>query len=205
MQINKEAECEIIKRQMSKTQQDWIQYFNNKGEKMISTPDIYRVAKEEKKGLIESLQKDFKDKWIVTSTRIVYNKDNLDAKIIHDIGSTIVKSKKYNLEVPVYDGELVKENSETEAYLQTLFDTKDNLAEILKVMKRFGEDRKLYLWTPSQSSRASKQVRSVVLYWFDLFGRFDVVGVNWFGDDCGFSRGVVVESAKQTKKSRGTK
>lgn len=33
MQINKEHECEIVKKSISKTQKDWIEYFNKKGEK----------------------------------------------------------------------------------------------------------------------------------------------------------------------------
>ena len=46
MQIKKESECEVVKIQLKKTQKDWVEYFNNKGEKMISAADIYRVAKE---------------------------------------------------------------------------------------------------------------------------------------------------------------
>ena len=76
MQINKEPECEIIKKKIRKNQKDWIEYFNNKNMKMISAPDIYRVAKQENKTIIESLKKDFDESWEVTSTRIIYNKDN---------------------------------------------------------------------------------------------------------------------------------
>ena len=198
MQINKEAECEVIKKQIRKTQKDWIEYFNSKNMKMISAPDIYKV---ENKTVIESLKKDFKENWEVTSTRIIYNKDNLNAEIIHDVDSNVVKPKKYKVKIPVFD-ENFKQDSETEKYLQALFDTKDSLDKILKVLKKFGKDKKLTLWTPSQSSRESNQVRSVVLG-FLVFGRFDVDGDGWIDNYYGLSRGVIVNSAKQTKKLRG--
>ena len=201
MNINKEAESEIIKQKLKKTQKDWIDYFNSKGEKMISAPDIYRVAKEENKNMIDSLKKDFKEKWIVTSTRIIYNKDNLEGEIIHDVDSKLVIPKKYKIIIPIIQDE-AKQDKETEAYLRALFDTKDTIDLILKVLKRFDKDRKIYLWTPSQSSRADKQVRSVGLGFCD-FVRFGVVGDGWVGDSLGLSRGVIIYSAKQTKKSRG--
>ncbi len=201
MKINEERESEIIKTELRKTQKDWIEYFNNKNLKMISASDIYRAAKQENKSIIESLKEDFKESWEVTSTRIIYNKNNLNAEIIHDADSTIVKPKKYKVKVPELSGEF-KQDSETEKYLQALFDTKDNIDKILKVLKKFGRDRQLRLWTPSQSLRAEKQVRSVDLG-FGVFGRFDVIGSCWFYDYDGFSRGVIANSAKQSKKSRG--
>ena len=198
MQINKEAECEIIKNQIKKTQEEWIDHFNNKREKMVSTPDIYKVKN---KTIIQSLKGDFKEGWEVTSTQIIYNKDNLKAEIIHNVKSKVVKSKKYKVEIPIFNGDF-KQDPKTEKYLQALFDTKDNISKILKVLKKFGKERKLRLWTPSQSSRKNRQVRSVELD-FDGFFRFDVVGYFWIDDDGGFSRGVLVNSAKQTKKIRG--
>ncbi len=201
MQINKEHECEVVKKSMKKNQKDWIDYFNNKGEKMISAPDIYRVAKKGNKTLIESLKEDFKDSWEVTSTRIIYNKKNLQAEIIHDADSKIAKPKKYKVKVPILSGNF-EENKETEKYLQVLFDTKDSIDKILKTLKKFGKDRKIRLWTPSQSSRKDKEFRSVELY-FGGFGRFDVYGYVWFVVSEGFSRGVIIDSAKQTKKIRG--
>ncbi len=198
MQINKEHECEVVKKSMSKTQKDWIDYFNNKGKKMISAPDIYKVAN---KGIIESLKKDFKEDWEVTSTRIIYNKKNLNAEIIHNVESKVVKSKKYKVKVPILNGNF-EENKETEKYLQALFDTKDNLDKILKTLKKFGKDKKIRLWTPNQHDRKKRQFRSVVLF-FSGFDWFVVGGYYWFGNVEGFSRGVIISSAKQTKKIRG--
>ena len=199
MQINKERESEIVKKELRKAQKDWIDYFNSKNMKMISAPDIYNVAKQENKTIIQSLKKDLEENWEVTSTRIIYNKDNLNAEIIHDVDSKIVKPKKYKVKIPELNGDF-KEDSETEKYSQALFDTKDNLDKILRVLKKFGKDKELRLWTPNQSSRKDKQVRSVGFY-FDVFVRFGVVGDCWFVDDGGLSRGVIVDSAKQSKKS----
>ena len=200
MQINKEPEYKITKTKMRKTQKDWIEYFNSKNTKMISAPDIYNVAKKENKAIIESLKKDFEDNWEVTSTRIIYNKDNLNAEIIHDAESNIVKPKKYKVKVPELTGSF-KQDSETEKYLQALFDTKDSIDKILKVLKKFGKDKQLRFWTPSQSSRKDKQVRSVELFF--NFGRFGVGGYGWFDDYGGLSRGVITNSAKQSKKIGG--
>ena len=198
MQINKEHECEVVKKSMSKTQKDWIDYFNNKGQKMISAPDIYGAVNKE---LIESLKEDFKGDWEVTSTRIIYNKNNLQAEIIHNADSKIAKPKKYKVKIPILNGEF-EENKETEKYLQALFDTKDNIDKILKTLKKFRKDKKIRLWTPDQSSRETKPIRSVGLY-FSVFVRFNVSGNNWFDYSEGYSRGVIIDSAKQTKKTRG--
>ncbi len=201
MQINKEAECETVRTQLEKNQKDWIKYFNNKNTKMISAPDIYTVAKKGNKTILESLKKDFKESWEVTSTQIKYNKKRLNAEIIHDVESKVVKPKKYKVKVPVLSGDF-KQDSQTEKYLQALFDTKDSISVILKTLKKFGKNKTIRFWTPTQSSRGSKSIRSVGLC-FVGFGGFGVGGYGWFGGDIGLSRGVIVDSAKQTKKLRG--
>ena len=205
MQINKERESEIVKKDMKKTQKDWIKYFNDNNIKMISAPDIYRAKN---KAIIESLKKDFNDSWEVTSTRIIYNKNNLNAEIIHDADSKVAKPKKYKIKIPILNGDF-EENKETEKYLQALFDTKDSIAKIIKVIKKFGKDKKIRfwtpnqsgLWTPNQSDRKSRPIRSVGLCFYGFV--FVVSGDVWFGGSGGLSRGVIIDSAKQTKKSRG--
>jgi len=201
MQINKEHETEVIKTDLKKNQKDWIEHFNQKGQKMISAPDIYQTAKKEDKTLMESLKQDFKDSWVVTSTRIIYNKEDLNAEIIHDFDSKIVKEKRFNVKINEYR-EIIKEDSETEAYLQALFDTKDDINTIIKVIKRFDNQKNIYLLTPSQSSRADRPIRSVRLYFY--FDGFYVDGGSWIGNyGGGLSRGVLVSSAKQNTKKKG--
>ena len=79
--------------------------------------------------------------------------------------------------------------------------TKEEIVNFLVTLSG-KKEKKIRFWTPSQSSRKDKQVRSVELYFYD-FGRFYVGGNCWFGDSSGLSRGVIVDSAKQTKKIRG--
>ncbi|KKN62138.1 hypothetical protein LCGC14_0515140 [marine sediment metagenome] len=203
MQINKESECKIIKKPMIMTQEKWVNHFNNEGEGMVSAPNIYQTAKTGNKALIESLKQDLKKEGIMTSSQIRYNKKTLFAEIIHNVGSKFAKIKKYKVEIPVFDGDF-EENTKTEKYLQALFDTKGSIDKILKTLKKFGKDKKLRLWTPDQSYRKKRPIRSVVLC-FDGFDRFYVGGDGWFDDSEGLSRGVIIDSAKQTKKRRKSK
>ncbi len=197
MQINKE--CEMIKKPLKMTQEEGVKHFNNKGLKMISAPDVYNVAKTNHKTLIRSLAKDFKDDYLVTSTQIKYNIKTLIAEITHDVKSVVVKPKKIKVKIPVLQGNF-EQDSETEKYLQAQFDTKDSLNIILKNLKKFDKKRELRLWTPTQSERESRPIRSVGLY-FDVLGRFGV-DADWFDGNCGFSRGVIINSAKQSKKNK---
>ena len=198
MQINQETESEVVKKPLIKTQKDWIVHYNNKGEKFFSAADAYRAAKEEKKAVMESVAKNCKDRWELTSTQINYKEDEY-ADIIHDAGSTIVNPKIIqNVKIPHYDGVEAKQDETTEKFLQALFNTEDRIDEILRVMKRYDPSRRLFIWTPDKSLRASRPVRSVELSFGD-FGRFDVYGDDWLDGWSGFSRGVKVKSAKQTE------
>ena len=201
MEINKEHESKIIKEPMRMNQEDWIKHFNSEGMGMISAPNLYQTAKTGNKTLMESLNQDLKDGVIITSSQIRYNKKTLFAEIIHNVESKYAKIKKYKVKVPILNGNF-EENKETEKYLQALFDTKDNLDKILKTLKKFGKDKKIRLWTPDQSSRERKPVRSVGLC-FDDFDGFSVDGDDWFDVSGGLSRGVIIDSAKQSKKIRG--
>ena len=199
MQINNEAETEVVTKKLRMTQQDWITHFNKKGEKMVSAADLYSLAKEDNKELLKSIQKDF-EYYVVTSTRINYIKDSLDAEIIHDFGSTVAKPKATNVKIPIFEGDF-EENSETEMYLQALFDTQDSLQDIQKNLEVLSNNGKLRLWTPDQGMRNRRQERAVWLCFFGD-GRFNVDGDNWIDGDDGLSRGVksLVPSAKQTAK-----
>jgi hypothetical protein len=66
------------------TQKDWIAKFNSqegefKGKRMITAPDVYQAGRSGSKDLLASLQDDFGDSWVVSGTRILYNKgDNAE-------------------------------------------------------------------------------------------------------------------------------
>jgi hypothetical protein len=183
--INQEPEYE--KKPMKKTQREWIQYFNEKKEKMISAPDYYNAFNSKDNRLIESLKKDFKDYWEITSTQIHYNKDNLKATIIHDAESEVVTPKLIEVEVPVLSGTNFEKNESLEKYLQALFDTTDKLDIILEVLKSVDKEKHLWFYTLSQGSRNSNPVRAVRLY-FDDSG-FVVLGDGWTDGGNGGSRG----------------
>ncbi len=187
-----------------RTQEQWVDYFNAEKKTMISVPDIFQLVKEKNTETIKSLRKDFKDYWLVTSTRIVYDKNNLSAKIIHNADSNVVKQKEINLkEVPVCRPTYLKELLETItglSYIRALLDnekaTKEQITNFFVALSG-KKEKNIRFWTPTQSLRKDRQVRSVVLF-FDGFVRFDVGGY-WFDDDVGLSRGVIVDSAKQSK------
>ena len=188
-----------------RTQEQAIDFHNERKERMLSMPDIFQIVKENNTEAIESLRKDFKDYWLVTSTRIVYNPNNLSAKIIHNANSNVVKQTEINLkEVPVcrptYIKDLLKEDTGLD-YIRALINNKKATKEqITKFFTTLSgkKEKNIRFWTPDQSSRSNYQVRSVELD-FNGFGRFVVGGDDWFDDDGGLSRGVIIDSAKQSK------
>ena len=188
-----------------RTQEQAITFHNERKECMLSMPNVFQIVKENNAEAIESLRKDFKDYWLVTSTRIIYDKSNLSAKIVHNADGNVVKQTEINVkEVPVCRPTYIRELIETEEglnYLRALLDdTKATREQIISFFIKLSgkEVKNIRFWTPDQSSRKSKQVRSVGLDFFG-FVRFDVYGGVWFDDDVGLSRGVIVNSAKQTK------
>ena len=187
-----------------RTQEEWINFFNTEKKPMISMPNIFQLVKENNTEAIESLRKDFKDYWLVTSTRIIYNPDNLSAKIIHNANSNVVRQTEINLkEVPVCRPTCIRKLLETDAglnYIRALLNnkkaTKEQIVNFFVTLSGKKENN-IKLWTPLQSSRRGKQVRSVELG-FGFVG-FYVDGDCWFGGYYGLSRGVITNSAKQTK------
>ncbi|KKN29431.1 hypothetical protein LCGC14_0843960, partial [marine sediment metagenome] len=118
--------------------------------------------------------------------------------------STVTKQTEINLkEVPVCRPTYIKELIETEAgldYIKALINNKKATKEqiINFFVKLSGKkEKKIRFWTPSQSQRRDKQVRSVGLC-FDGFDGFSVNG-DWFDGSGGYSRGVIIDSAKQSK------
>ena len=179
-----------------RTQEQAIDFHNKRKERMLSMPDIFKLVKEKNTEVIESLRKDFKDYWLVTSTRIIYNQSDLSAKIIHDADSNVVKQTEIDLkEIPVCKPTYIKKLLETDAglsYIKALLNdpkaTKEGIINLFVALSG-KKERNIRFWTPSQSSRKEEQVRSVGLYFYGL-GRFVVGGGVWFGVYCGLSRGM---------------
>lgn len=188
----------------SKTQKQWIAYFNNLGEQMFSAPDIYQAGKSASDEVLDSLKKDFDESWVVSSTRIKYNPTDLSAHIVHNFGSTIVQPTEADVSIiPVYAPEsltkaLQKENGVK--YLQALFTTTDNPKTITEVLENISKRKAegINLWTPSQSSRnPSYPERAVRFYGYDSWFRVD--GSN-FGDGSGRSRWASVSPRNECAK-----
>ncbi len=192
----------------TKTQNQWIKYWDkiNDGRRFASAPDLYQVFKQlktrgdEAKTLADSLKEDFKKSWIVTSTRLIYQPDNYNAKIIHNYGnknSSLVK--EVDIKVPEYLGVLIADKTNDEdclAYLKALFDTKDDIEEIISVLEYTSDKsrEKIKLWTPPLESstyltRKQYLERAVRVYYDD--GEFLVVGCGLVGYYSGHSRGVL--------------
>ncbi len=188
-----------------RTQEKAIAHHNERKEVMLGLPHLFHLYKENNTEAMESVRKNFDPRWLVLSDRIIYNSKNLSAKIIHNADSTVTKQTEINLkEVPVCRPTYIKELLETEAglnYIRALINNKKaTKEEIINFFVSLSgkKEKNIRFWTPSQSSRKDKQVRSVGLC-FDGFGRFVVSGYSWFGDYEGCSRGVIIDSAKQSK------
>ena len=183
-----------------KTQEQHIQYYNNIKQKMISAPDTLKLTEENNIVAIKSLRKDF-NRWLVTSTQIQYNSSDLSATIIQNAGSTVMEPKEIKLKcVPVYRGadtrKIVK-TTEGLNFLKAIFDTDMNANKIIQLLETLGNKKRLRIWTPSQSSRRDKSIRSVGLY-YDL-SRFGVYGSDWFDGNDGCSHGVVINSEPKAR------
>ena len=179
----------------SKTQEQWIEYFNKLGKPMISAPNIYQAGKSASDETLDSLRKDFDESWIVSSTRIKYSKDDLSGRIIHNYGSSIVKPIEKNISIiPVYSSTPLKEvlTSKGIEYVQVLFNTNDNRNTIIKVIEHLSKRKSddIRLWTPDQDSRNIYTDRAV--RFVDDGDRFHVDGSDHFGGNSGHSRGMSI-------------
>ncbi len=182
-----------------RTPEQAITHHNERKERMLSLPDVFQLVKENNTEAIESLRKDFNDYWLVTSTRIIYDKNNLSAKIIHNADSKVTKPTEINLkEVPICGPTHTKELLETKAgldYVRALINNKKATNEEIVnffVALSGKNEKSIRFWTPTQSSRSDRQIRSVGLDFLD-FGGFYVYG-GWFGRDDGLSHGVIIDS-----------
>lgn len=198
------------------TQKDWIPYFNEQGKRMISAPDIYRAVSGPKE-ILESIREDFEKKWIVTSTRLSWNPNDfvmkltnpkdVRAKITHNFGSTVVKPTELQVIIPAYSNGATLtralKSQETVAYLQALFQTKDNAGKIAETLEHLSQRNldEILIWTPSQYYRRDYPERAVEFFFFDNYDRFYVNGKPVFdGIIGGRSRGVSVNPSSEHAK-----
>ncbi len=175
----------------AKSQEQWIAYWNSisDGRRFASMADYYQVFKQltdarqngspaEKasaKESIASLRKDFRENYLFTSTRIIYQPNSLEARLIHGYGANNLQlTSERVLSVPLYGGTLIASAyaaSEGLTYLQALLNTEDSgqaIAERLSIVSGY-QPQDIKVWTPSlQSSqwltRSQLSERAVELY-----------------------------------------
>ena len=176
----------------TKSQDSWILWYNQQGRVMASAANIYQAGKTGDRTLLASLQKDFLESWIVTSTRIDYDQNTLSSRITQYYGSTVRTPAATTIDVPVYNNAIatVLQDAQGLRYLQSLFNTSDIAEQIMQTLEKLsGKTRsEIKIWTPDQASRKSIPQRAVR---FDLdSSEFRVVGVDRVGGNVGRSRGV---------------
>ena len=192
MQINKEVECEVIKKKMTNCQEKWFSHFNAKGEKMVSTVDMLNIESKEKK-LIESIREDFENDYVMSSTQVDY----VNNTVTHDANSTVVKHTVIKLkEIPVCDPTYIKDLVASKPgleYLRALCNDMKLSAE--QIIKKF-EDlsgksaEEIRFWTLNADERKRQPIGAVELFFY--YGRFYCNAWRHPDDgfDCYVSRGV---------------
>src|SRR3989344_4313205 len=153
-----------------KTQNDWIAYWNNirDGRRFASLADYYQVFRQLDNALrtgssaertaanqsIVSLRKDLREKWLLTSTRIIYQPNSLEARLIHGFGAgNPQQTSERNLTVPLYWDTPITEvypTAEGLAYLRSLLSTDETgpaIAERLSAVSGY-QPQNIRVWTP---------------------------------------------------------
>jgi len=186
----------------NKTQDQWIGYWNKitDGRWFPDLGDIVQwneqaMAEPEKyQKTLVSLRKDFDEKWLVLSNRIIYDKKDLSGKIIHHYGSTLQESPIELENIPVWRDEPISNvlsDSRGLAYLQALIKKAYSPREIIDIFKFLSGKPKedIRIWTAHTSNewpRSKYPGRAVSLNYNG--GRFLINGVSILygnGRSCG--------------------
>ncbi|MEI6614127.1 MAG: hypothetical protein WCL37_04455 [Chrysiogenales bacterium] len=184
------------------TQDEWIGYFNDRNELMISMPVLYLAAKSNNLELLDSLKEDFNDRSFILSTRIYYDKGK-KARIIHNYGSKLVKPDEHKVIIPDFSYVSVKDVLKTKEglrYLQVLFGTKDNAQQIQETLMRLRncDIKTVCVKTYGLKYRPDKAACCVEEFLDLNFEISDCSSSDYYGR----SRGVHINTAGETQKSR---
>ena len=168
MSLDAMAVSDASNKPISQTQDKHIVQFNSLNKIMASLADYYQAAKSGDTNLISSLRADFNSSWIVGSDRIVYEKDSLEATITSYFGSTVIEPFQRKVHIPHYNGVIldsVLADPLGLTYLQSLFNTSDNVEEMKKALLDLSgkSSSETKVWTPDQSSRKSTPNRAAFL------------------------------------------
>jgi len=180
---------------LSVRQGDHVRRFNELNRIMAGMPDLYEAGKTTSPEVLESLRKDFQDTWIISSTRIHYEKTSLEATITHYFNNTVISPNEIKVLVPDYSGvvslDKVLKDEQGLKYLQALFNTLDSAETIKTTLENLSnkKSKDIRVWTPEQNLRKEAQDRAAGLGYSS--GLFLVDGSNNISSD-GRSRGVLV-------------
>lgn len=185
---------------------DAIDYWNNQKLPMASMETVGKAVEEHNSEAIEQIRKNCEGFEIfLSSSRIIYNTNNLGGKVIHNFGSKYAKQTTITLkEIPYYTDEPLQSVLATTAglaYVRAIFNlpkaTPQRLAAILETLSQYSTSKIRFL-TPLQSCRTSTPQRALWLFYYD--GLFRVGGNGWVDISGGLSRGVRSElKASKTK------
>ena len=199
-----------------KTQDQWFDYWSQirDGRIMAGMGDLYNHFKKlkhdsergtaQQKAAVQtaltSLRSDFdwpgKNNWLIAGTRIIYNANNENAKIIqhyHCNKPTLIT--QHNLVIPVYrDAPIISVVAEPQGlnYLHTLLDTKDDKEALVSTLEFVSSKKRgnIKIWTAAVSGDYTRQSHPERAAGFS-----SIVGGFHVGGDCnlyltGCSRGV---------------
>ena len=148
---------------VSLTQNQWIPKYNDAKKVMASAADYYWATKLGDKKVLRILQADINSNFI-TSTRIIYNPENMEGRIIHYYGSDIIKPVEKELYIPEYPTrpplKFVFTTGQDLKFFQALFLTTDKKEEIIETLEKLGNKkenksniRAINILTHSQNNR----------------------------------------------------
>ncbi|MBI5872130.1 hypothetical protein HZB88_03520 [archaeon] len=178
---------------LSQTQDNHIQLSNSLGKVMLDAAFVYMMLEMNNKSLLGSIRKDAKESVVRITPRFIYERDSLNAQIIHFFGSQFIPPVPYNILVPDYSKVPTLDNvlgtEEGYKYMQAYWMTKDSPEEIKNKIETISKKKanKIKIWTPDQASRASNLQRAAGLIYCG--GEFHVLGYLY---NSGRSRGVFV-------------
>jgi hypothetical protein len=198
------------------TQEGFARYFNGLGKVMASMPDFYKLGKSNSDLLNKyaslgsscrtNLIYDFSPfgGQMISSTRIHYEQDSLDAVITHYFGSAVVKPNKIKILVPDYSASdnsaypTLKDILKTEKglkYFQALCNTNDDAKTIYASLERLtmgGSGHTIFVATLGTNKRRDRhETKDIVA----TFGGMDYRGRYFFRADYSHNVGTPTREA----------
>ncbi|MFH1637720.1 MAG: hypothetical protein ABIB71_04830 [Candidatus Woesearchaeota archaeon] len=165
-----------------KTQNQWIEYWNDvkDGRRFPSMAELYQVFKQiaadkdANRTLLDSVRKDFKARLLLSSTRLQYNSDNENSRIIHNYRSDR-EQQPLDLDIPEYLDIPLKTvliQDKGLYFFHALLGTEDTKEEITDVFEVISDKPKkdIKVWTPpfsddTYTSRGEMRERAASLYY----------------------------------------